>query len=97
MSWMLRPGAQGSPSPPTILVYEACGGQFGYVRDYELTADGFVSVGKIEEVFSGDAHGEGTKRLQTLSPEKAILQWKDEQTESQPPPSRDAPQAAPDE
>jgi hypothetical protein len=84
MSWMLQPGAPGSPSPPTILVYEACGGHFGYVKKVKLTADGFVIEGKIEEVWSGDGHDEGTKRLEALFPGNSVMQWRDEREKPQP-------------
>lgn len=74
-SFLLHPGKTGAPPLPYLLVYEACGGHYGYVKKYRLTSRGFMSVPPTLEVESGDGYEEGTMKLRTLFPKDSILQW----------------------
>lgn len=60
----------------SVLVYEACGGHYGFIKSYRHDGQRFVCR-SAEEIRVGDgAPDENNRRLGVLFPEDRVIKWK---------------------
>ena len=60
---------------PSCLVYEACGGQYGYIKTYRHDGQRFVGT-CLQDIVSGDgAPEENNRKLDDLFPGDRVMKW----------------------
>jgi len=62
------------PNQPSVLVYEACGGKYGYIKTYRHDGHRFIGT-VLEDLWSGDGHEDNNQKMETLFPEDRLIKW----------------------
>jgi hypothetical protein len=63
------------PREPSVTVYEACGGKFGYIKTYRHNGQRFTGT-VVQEIASGDgAPDENNRKLAELFSKDKVLKW----------------------
>ncbi len=61
-------------TPGSCLVYEACGGKYGYVILYSHDGKKFVGT-MLDDFWWGDGHEEGNEKMESYFPPDKCLKW----------------------
>jgi len=57
-----------------ILVYEACGGKYGYIKTYRHDGHKFVGT-MLQDIRSGDGYEENNKKMAMMFPKDRVIKW----------------------
>ena len=58
----------------SLLVYEACGGKYGYIKTYRHDGQRFTGT-LLQDMWSGDGHEENNQKMAMLFPKDKVIRW----------------------